>query len=475
MILCFRLFCTDNSWMESKADFESGAEMIEKVKETISKFNMLDSSDNVLVGLSGGADSISLLICLKELEYKVTAMHINHNLRGDESLRDERFCEELCKSLGVPLIIKSIDVKKYCLENKIGTEEGARELRYKAFFEAEADKICTAHTLSDSVETMLINLTRGTALKGLCGIPCKRDNIVRPLIECTREEVENFLNNRGIGYVTDSTNNSDEYTRNKIRHRVIPEIEKITNEQNGSFYKNINKTFQSLKEDESYLNYQASSLLERSKICEGEYDLNLILSAHDAVKNRAFMLLLKKYNVQVSAAKLEYLKSACEEGRKINLKRDLYAAAESEKLYFSKGTKSSEIREFSRELDFENVQSGVEKAVFYDKKIEIRLINVEKIGVNFNNMFTKKYIDYDKIKGRIFLRNRRGGDKIRLPGRGLTKTVKKLFNESVPLDEREKLMLLCDDEGVLFIEGFGCDERVCPNENTKRFLKIEIS
>ena len=207
--------------------------MFEKVKTTISKFNMLEPSEKILVGLSGGADSVSLLICLKELGYNVSAMHINHNLRGEESNRDERFCVKLCEKLDIPLTVKSIDVKAYCRENKLGLEEGARELRYKAFSDVGADKICTAHTLSDSVETMLINLTRGTALKGLCGVPNKRDNIVRPLIECTREEVEEFLNKKNISYVTDSTNNSNDYTRNKFRHLVIPEILKITSERNG--------------------------------------------------------------------------------------------------------------------------------------------------------------------------------------------------------------------------------------------------
>lgn len=449
--------------------------MLEKVKTTISKFNMLKPCDRVLVGLSGGADSVSLLICLKELGYNVSAMHINHNLRGEESNRDEKFCVKLCEKLNVPLTVKSIDVKTYCRENKLGLEEGARKLRYKAFFDADADKICTAHTLSDSVETMLINLTRGTALKGLCGVPNKRGNIVRPLIECTREEVEEFLNKKSISYVNDSTNNSNDYTRNKFRHLVIPEILKITSERNGSFYKNISKTFLSLNEDEDYLNGEAEKLLEKSKICENEYDYNLISSAHNAIKNRVFILLLKKYKTEISGAKLADLKKACCEGKKINLKKNVYAQRKTGKLIFSDGKRNFEPEAYLKEISKNSLMLNSVTENFFNKKVTISIIDNSSGISNINNEFTKKFIDYDKIKGKIFLRNRISGDKIRLINRGFTKSLKKLFNENIPLEKRHEVVVLSDEDGVIFVEGFGADERVCADSKTKCFLKIEIS
>lgn len=448
--------------------------MLEKVKTTISKFNMLEFSDNILVGLSGGADSVSLLICLKELGYNVSAIHINHNLRGEESNRDERFCIELCERLDIPLTVKSIDVKTYCRENKLGLEEGARELRYKAFDEVNADKICTAHTLSDSVETMLINLTRGTALKGLCGVPNKRGNIVRPLIECVREEIEDFLSDYGIDYVTDSTNNSNDYTRNKFRHLVVPKILEITGEQNGSFYKNVNKTFSSLSEDEDYLNSEAEKLLEKSKICENEYDYDLISSAHNAIKNRVFILLLKKYNAEVCMAKLNDLKQACCDNKKINLKKNVYAHTKSGKLIFSDNN-TFKTEAYFKEISFKNAEANILTEIFFDKKVCFSIID-DGFGIsNINNEFTKNAIDYDKIKGKIFLRNRISGDKIRLYNKGFTKTLKKLFNENIPLEDRHKVAVLSDEDGVIFVHGFGADERVCVDENTKRILKIKIS
>lgn len=445
--------------------------MLNKVKNTISEHNLISHTESVLVGLSGGADSVALLVCLKELGYNVSAMHINHNLRGCESDRDEQFCIELCKNLGIPLTVKSIDVKGYCRENKLGIEQGARELRYKSFVSAGADKICTAHTLSDSVETMILNLIRGTALKGLCGVPYKRENIVRPLIVCTREEVEGFLNERGIEYVTDSTNNSDDYTRNKIRHLIIPKLIEISDCQNGNFYKNISRTIKSISLDESYLGVRAECLLEDAHIDKDTYDIEMIISQNEAISNRAFIMLLKRYGVEVSQSKLEDLKTACFENKKINLKKNVYASTKSGKLIFSEGKKKTET--YSQEISFQNGNTVEED--FYGKRVNIKLLNRDIELTNIHNMFTKKNIDYDKIKGRILLRNRLGGDKIRLPDRGITKTIKKLFNENIPIELRDKTVILSDDDGVIYVEGFGADERVSADENTKHILYVEIS
>lgn len=445
--------------------------MLEKVKNTISKYDMLSPSDSVLVGLSGGADSVALLVCLTELGYNVSAMHINHNLRGEESDRDERFCVELCKNLGIHLTVKSVDVKGYCQGNKLGIEEGARKLRYSFFSTAKTDKICTAHTLSDSVETMLINLIRGTALKGLCGVPNKRGNIVRPLIDCTREEVEAFLSERNIGYVTDSTNNSNDYTRNKIRHLVVPKLAEISKEQNGSLYQNISKTLNSIKLDEDYLSTEAENLLKRAQTDDDAFDYEVVFSSHEAVLNRMLIMLLKRYEVVVSAAKLEDLKRACEEGKKINLKKNVYASVKSGKLIITGEKEKPQV--YFKEISFENTDKVSE--FFLDRMVKICLIEKDSKESNVHNMFTKKDIDYDKIKGKIFLRNRKSGDKIRLAERGLTKSLKKLFNESIPLEERHKVAVLSDDDGVIYVEGFGVDERVSADENTKRILEVEIS
>ena len=189
------------------------SELAAKVERTIRKFHMAVKGERLLVGLSGGADSAALLLCLNELGYDVSACHVNHCIRGEEADRDQHFCERLCEGLGIGITVRRVDVPAYCRANPVSEEEGARLLRYNALQEISADKICTAHNLDDCLETTLFNLARGSGLKGIASIPPVRGNIIRPLIECSREEIEAYLAERGQNFVTDSTNLLDEYSR----------------------------------------------------------------------------------------------------------------------------------------------------------------------------------------------------------------------------------------------------------------------
>ena len=165
---------------------------------------------------------LEILSKLKD-EYGIIlkAVHLNHNIRGQEALRDQRVVEEFCQKLGIECLSYSVDIPALAKEMGIGEEECGRIKRYECFNDAGCDAVATAHTLSDSIETMMFNLIRGTGLKGLCGIPAKRDNIIRPLIECTRSEIESYCKDNKIDYVTDSTNLTDDYTRNYIRHNIV--------------------------------------------------------------------------------------------------------------------------------------------------------------------------------------------------------------------------------------------------------------
>ena len=240
--------------------------MLEKVRKAIGEFNMLTEGEAVLCCLSGGADSVTLLLCLRELGYEVSAMHINHGLRGEESDRDERFCVRLCEELGVPLTVKAVDVKGFCLKTGKSVEEGARELRYAAFESSPIKKIATAHTLSDSLETALFNLARGTGAKGICGIPPVRGRFIRPLIGCTRTEIESFLRERGREWVTDSTNLSDDYSRNRIRHGAVPVLTSLNPAAEQAFA----RLSASLREDDRYLCAEAQRLLDLERGIGGD-------------------------------------------------------------------------------------------------------------------------------------------------------------------------------------------------------------
>ena len=203
--------------------------MLETVKRTIADHAMLAPGETVLLALSGGADSVALLCALRALGYPVRAFHLNHCLRGAESDRDEAFCRALCERLGVPLTVERIDVRAQTAGE--GIEAAARRIRYERLAAAaQGAKIATAHTADDNLETMLFHLARGTGPKGLAGIPPVRDGVIRPLIGVERAQVEAYLAELGQDYVTDSTNLADSYTRNRIRHGVVPALRQINPE-----------------------------------------------------------------------------------------------------------------------------------------------------------------------------------------------------------------------------------------------------
>lgn len=436
--------------------------MLQKVKNTIEKYLMIKEGESVLCGLSGGADSTALLLCLKELGYDVRACHINHNLRGAESDRDEQFCRELCERLGVPFTAVSVDVKGLCAETGMSTEEAARVLRYREFERIGCDVTATAHTLSDSFETALFNLARGTAAKGLCGIPPKRGSIIRPLIEVTREEVEAFLAERGQPFVTDSTNLSDDYSRNRIRHSVVPVLKSINPDAEHAFA----RTARVLHMDDFTLRCEAEELLKSSRTPKG-WSAVILGGARWAVMSRAMVMILEERGIPYDNARINEL---CTLARgtvgRVCLSGELYAFASDNEFRIAVPAKPT---------DKEIKVTGEGDHELCGKQITVRIIKKAQYVNKVHNLFTYIPLDYGKIKGELVIRTRRAGDSIRINGRGCTKSLKKLFNERVPFEERESTLLLCDSEGVIAVEGIGCAERTAPDDSTENILCFGVS
>ena len=286
----------------------------DKIRSAISDHNMLEESGGrVLTALSGGADSVSLLIALNELRgelgVELFACHLNHGLRGEDSDRDERFCGELCERNGVPFYSKKIIVSELVQKHE-SIEEAARRERY-AFFEDAlkrfgADVLATAHNANDNAETVLLNLTRGTGLKGLCGIPPVRAlgsggfRVIRPLIYCERAEIEDFLNGRGQSCVTDMTNFSEDYTRNKIRRRVLPELSGI----NPSIVSIIGRMTKNLRADSDYLDDLAEGALEETREGRG-WNAMKLAKLPEPIKARAIRRILISGGVEPSTLRIE--------------------------------------------------------------------------------------------------------------------------------------------------------------------------
>ena len=234
--------------------------MWSKVKRYIEKYKLLNTNELYIVALSGGADSVALLQLLKNAGFNVHAAHCNFHLRGDESDRDEAFCVELCQRLGVELHRAHFDTREYAELHKVSIEMAARELRYKWFEQLRRDigaaGICVAHHRDDSVETVLLNLVRGTGLRGLTGIQPRNGSILRPLLCVSRAEIEAFLAEKGQKYVTDSTNLEADVQRNIIRLEVLPLLRKL----NPAVAENIQRTAENLAEAQLVLNVAIASI-----------------------------------------------------------------------------------------------------------------------------------------------------------------------------------------------------------------------
>lgn len=437
--------------------------LLDKVYEFLVKNNIFSNGDRILVALSGGADSTALLSVLCSLKEKlgteVSALHMNHNLRGEESIRDEEFCRDLCKKLGVKLKVVSEDVSKFCKENSLSTEEGARILRYRALEGEPCDKIATAHTLNDSFETCLFNLARGTALRGLTGISYKRGKIVRPFIEVTRADIEEYLYSIKQDYVIDSTNLTNDYKRNFIRHEIVPKMLMV----NPKALVNFRNTANALNNDEEFLKSYTEKVFESVKIEKG-YCTDKILKESPAVVNRIAAMILNENGIEVSTKRINDLKCTMLKGKKINLIKDVYSFLDAH---------GNLIIGESEELVWTVVEKSIElnkPEDFFDKRVLIKT----SCSKEFNILFTMFELDCDKIKGSIVLRNRKSRDKVKFSGRQHTTLLKKAYSSKLEPQERMNNVILSDSEGIIFVENFSVADRVRVDKNTKNKAYVII-
>ena len=442
--------------------------MLEKILRWVRENSLVSAGDTVICGLSGGADSVSLLLILRELSgtlgITVEALHVNHCIRGDESDRDETFCRELCERLGVSFSAVRCNVPEYAEKSGLSHEEAARKLRYQIFRENSAGKlIATAHNANDNLETALLNLARGTGLKGLTGVPVRRGNIIRPLLCVTRAEIEAFLSEKGQSFVTDSTNLSDDYTRNKIRHRIIPLLEEI----NPAVITTFINSADTLREEDELIASLTDELWERS-LCGRT--LRGLAGENKVLRRRCIARLLTENSLPYSRDRLTRADDILMNSGKINISGNTYLVSDGRDISLKEITPPQTGQVLSAPLVIG------ENRLFEDKLLVCELLdcdNLKKIEDVHKNL-TFYTLDYDKIVGRAILRNRRFGDRIKLAGRDFTSSVKKLINEKVPQGSRGKLHFIEDGLGTVFAEQIGIADRVRPSSSTVRFLRITV-
>ena len=456
--------------------------MYKKALATIKKYNMLQKGDKVVLGVSGGADSVALLRMLckqrEELSFTLFVVHINHGIRGLEAKSDEDFVQDLCDKLGIDFTSKTFDVPKIAKEMGVTEEECGRILRYQEFKNClkanNANKIAVAHNLNDQAETLIMRLCRGTGLTGLSGIAPVRDNIIRPLIECTRGEIEEYLESLNQPYCTDSTNFKEDYARNKIRISLLPYMEK---EINSGVINNLAKTAELLSAEDKYMEEQAEIAYKNAleKITEEAVYLRVedleklpevILRRVIRRGYRVFIKDIKDLTLRHITMVIQLLSTGT--GKKVNLVKGLGAQREYEFIKLTQSQKK-EFRDFCY-IPEEDVPIFVKESGIY---VEISK-KLKKIDGNSRMVCTKAF-DCDKIRGVLEVRNRKTGDLISINKENGHKKIKDFFiDQKIPFEERNRVVLIACKNQVLWAVGRRCGEYFIANSETKNKLYIHV-
>ncbi|MBE6596667.1 MAG: tRNA lysidine(34) synthetase TilS [Ruminococcaceae bacterium] len=434
----------------------------------------------ILVAFSGGADSGALLHMAvnygRAVGAQVYAAHVNHGIRGAEADRDELFCKNCCESYGIRLFLLKADLPAIAKERGLSVETAARDVRYEFFSEIMRENsipiLAVAHNADDNLETVLFNISRGAALGGVCGIPRTRDidggTIVRPILRMSRREILRYCEDNSIDFVTDSTNTDVEYTRNRIRNRIIPELKTICPDAE----KAAARMSESLRQDALCLQSMAEWFLEEAR--EGYFvSCKMINGSPYAITTRALMML---YGEISGGGTLEYthvealmaLSKKAEPHSSLNLPAGIRAVIEEGKIGFTRlppPPKNTDLKKFSVVLsEGENRISQTDSEIIIEKTEKYK--NIYKKSMNL-------YLDSAKIVGTAYARERRDGDKIRICN--MSKSVKKLMCEKkIPQELRPRIPMICDDTGIVAIPFIGVRDGYAPKDGCDTAISIKF-
>lgn len=440
-------------------------ETLKKVRQFIDSNQLLIDNDRILVGVSGGADSVVLLHILLKLGFECVVAHCNFHLRGDESMRDELFVEKLAEKYKLIYKKTDFDTVRFAKSNKISIEMAAREMRYAWFKklapENKCQTIATAHHTDDSIETLLLNMIRGTGLKGLTGIEPRNGDIVRPVLCCTRSEIEQYAQKNKLEYITDSTNLANEYSRNKIRNLILPMMADINPSVKQSLAENISRFRGSWKiYSEKIAEIEAHITFNKEN--QTFVDIDKLKSQSDP-KTILFEILQKyQFNSDVISNIFEALDKS------------------SGKRYYSDTHRLLKDREhlIVDEIEPNNtLEFSIDEST---KSISIPInLSLNKKARNEDFIISKKsdiiHIDADKIKFPLTLRKWKKGDSFHPFGMKESKKLSDFFiNEKINRNQKENIWLLVSDNKIVWIIGLRMDERFRITEKTKNILEISL-
>lgn len=471
--------------------------MLKKIYDFINEFNMIAKCDRIVVGLSGGADSVCLLRVLHSiiekdrLPVELVAVHINHGIRGEEAVRDQEFSRQLCEKLNIRYVEKSFDIPKIAVSEGASEEEAGRKVRYAVFNElaGNSGKIAVAHHMDDQAETVLMNLFRGSSIKGMGGMSPVRDNIIRPLLCVTRQEIEDYLRGLNQDYVTDSSNLSDDYTRNRIRNKLLPYIRENINQEVS---KHVVQLSNQLRQCQEYIDKQVSGFVE-AHIVKSEdgsryfIDVANFVQADPVIRSGVVVSIFNELtlsNKDIYKCHIDVVAELAhmQVGRRVDLPYGMWAKKGYEAIEIGRGCISETKPPVCHaDVSRSQLESGI--VIPVDGKLyadgQLRYVSSVSFEVlEKENTFDKKnvytkFFDYDKIKDNLVLRYKQDDDYIYVTSDGSKKKLKKEFvDKKVPGDMRDSVLLLANGSHVLWAMGVRRGENCLVCEDTKKVLKV---
>lgn len=470
---------------------------MKRIEKFIQKYHMLTCGDRVIAGVSGGADSVCLFLMLLELREKIgfdlIAVHVHHGLRGEAADQDQQFVEALCEQHRIPLEIFRVNLESIAKKRKQSLEEAGRMVRREAFDSVckkyGGNKIALAHHQNDNAETLLWNLSRGTGLDGLGGIRPVNGKFIRPLLCMNRKEIEEYLAKRKQSYCIDETNAGTDYTRNKLRHLVLPILEE---QVNSAAVRHMNETMEQIWELQEYMQEQVEAAYQEcvqehsEKACWIQIQQNSFETFPELIKK----MVIRKGMEQVGGKKrdlshkhvdvmMELMNKQV--GRTLDLPYEMYAKRnyegirlEKRRTYLSGEEKKAEImQECMSELNIPG------ETILADRNLKLRCKILEKPkNLSIKDIPQKiytKWFDYDIIKSSLYIRTRQAGDNIVIDEKGHQKKLKSWFvDEKIPKEVRDSQLLLAENNDILWVLGHRMSQAYQVKQSTKWILQIEV-
>ena len=464
---------------------------VRKVAKTIEKYQMLSPDDHVIAGVFGGADSLCLLAVLRifqrQCSFKMTVVHVEHGLRGQASLEDAAFVERMCGKWGIPCVIRRVDIRSEAALTGESLEEAGRRLRYGIFEDCcrqlGGTRLAVAHNQNDQAETVLLNLTRGSGVRGLGGILPVRGKIIRPLLFVSRNEIEIWMKAQQLSYCTDQTNLETEYTRNKIRLEILPVLER---EINRETVRHVAAAAVHLQKAEDYLRGQAEKkFTECAKQTETAVRIWLPVFRMEEELMQEYILRLAVENLLDGRGLKDYTGTHFEAmkklagmpcGKQMNFPGGLLGIRQREELCLISGGKNCPVCDSKAAPETEKVQ--LTASGFYDLEGHSFCVEFMDRPENMLTFPEKKYtkwLAYDTIKHNVCLRTRRTGDYLIVNRAGGRKKLKDyMIDQKIPAEERDQVLLLAEGSHILWIVGWRISEAAKVTEKTSKIIKIQM-